>query len=203
MTPVFARAFSSSRSQRAATAPAILSGLTSATLLPSFSNARPMSPLRLASTASFSAGSRWRMISSMVAVCIPAAWSWANGLPASTASSCLASPTSTTRGMRSAPAMLQQVARLHGGGKRALVDHQHRLREGGAHLPGALLREPAFGHAGIAREEHLEGFRRNAGLRSQRPSRRGRGREPGHAPALLLRRASVARFSIVVFPVPA
>ena len=47
----------------------------------------------------------WRMISSIVAVCIPAAWSWAKGLPASTASSCFASPTSTTRGIRSSAAM--------------------------------------------------------------------------------------------------
>ena len=105
MTPVFARASSERESHRAATAPAMLSGFTSATLLPSFSNAFSILPFRLASTASLSTGSRWRMISSIVAVCMPAAWSWAKGLPASTASSCLASPTSTTRGMRSSAAM--------------------------------------------------------------------------------------------------
>ena len=110
ITPVFSRASGESASQRAATAPAILSGLTSATLLPSLSNALPISPARLASTASFSAGSRWRMISSMTAVCIPAAWSWAKGLPASTASSCFASPTSTTRGMRTSFAILKRSA---------------------------------------------------------------------------------------------
>ena len=108
MTPVFSRASWSRRSHLAATAPAILSGLTSATLLPSFAKARSMSPLRLASTASFRAGSRCRMISSIVAVCMPAAWSWAKGLPASTASNCFASPTSTTRGMRSALAILSR-----------------------------------------------------------------------------------------------
>ena len=36
---------------------------------------------------------------------MPAAWSWAKGLPASTASSCFASPTSTSFGTRSTPAI--------------------------------------------------------------------------------------------------
>ena len=67
-----------------------------------------MSPARLASTASFSAGSRWRMIWSIAAVFMPAAWSCAKGLPASTASSCFSSPTSTTRGMRKRSAILSR-----------------------------------------------------------------------------------------------
>ena len=56
MTPVRPRSSGESLSQRAATAPAMLSGFTSATWEPSFSNALPISPARLASTASFSAG---------------------------------------------------------------------------------------------------------------------------------------------------
>ena len=83
ITPVFARASASSLSHLATTVPAILSGFTSATWSPSFSKARRTSPRRLASTASFRAGSHWRMISSMTAVAMLAAWSWAKGLPAS------------------------------------------------------------------------------------------------------------------------
>ena len=45
--------------------------------------------------------SRWRRISSITAVCIPARLSCSNGFPASTAPSCFSSPTSTTRGTRS------------------------------------------------------------------------------------------------------
>ena len=105
ITPVRSRSSGESFSQRAATAPAMLSGFTSATLELSLSNALPISPARLASTASFRSGSRWRMISSIVAVFMPAACSCAKGLPASTASNCLESPTSTSFGIRSSRAI--------------------------------------------------------------------------------------------------
>ena len=106
ISPVFSRSWAESFSQRAAAAPAArLSGFTSATRSPSLSKALPISPARLARTASFSSASFWRRISSITAVFMPAAWSWAKGLPASTASSCFRSPTSTTRGMRIAAAV--------------------------------------------------------------------------------------------------
>ena len=105
ISPAFSRSVGDSASQRAAAAPARLSGFTSATLEPSFSNALRTSPARLASTAAFSSGSRWRMISSITAVFMPAACNCANGLPASTASSCFSSPTRTTRGTRKALAI--------------------------------------------------------------------------------------------------
>ena len=103
------RSSGDSLSQRAATAPAILSGFTSATFSPSFPNAFSISPARLAWTAAFSAGFLWRMISSIVAVFMPASCNCANDLPASTASSCLESPTSTTRGMRRTLAMRSRL----------------------------------------------------------------------------------------------
>ena len=70
----------------------------------------------------------------------------------------------------------EQVAGLHGGSQRSLVDHQDGLCEGGAHLLRALLREPSLGDAGIAREEALEGLALDAGLGRQRLHRRGRRR---------------------------
>ena len=108
ITPVCSRSSGESLSQRAATAPAMLSALTCATPEPSFSKAVRMSPAMLASTAFFSAGSRWRMISSITAVRMPACCSWAKGLPASTASSCFSSPTRTTLGMRRVLAILSR-----------------------------------------------------------------------------------------------
>ena len=81
----------------------------------------------------------------------------------------------------------EQVARLHGRGERAFVDHQDGLREGGAHLLRALLRKPALGDAGVAREEHLEGFGLDTGLGRQGLHRRGRRREADRAVALLCR----------------
>ena len=101
MTPVRSRISGESFNHRAATAPAMFSGLTSATLPPSFSNACLISPARLASTAAFRSGFLWRMIWSMVAIGMPAPCNWANALPASTASSCFSSPTNTTLGSRS------------------------------------------------------------------------------------------------------
>ena len=136
-------------------------------------------------------GSRWRMISSMVAVFMPACWSWAKGFPASTASSCFASPTSTRRGMRSAAAITEQVAGLDGGGERALVDHQDGFREGRAQRPSAPpgLRQPPFGDAGIAGEEALQGLAAAmpASAASVFGRRGGRARGPDHAVAALLR----------------
>ena len=108
ITPVRPRSSGESPSQRAATAPAMFRGFTSATLAPSFSNALPMSPARVASTAALSPGSRWRMISSITAVFMPACCSCVKGLPASTASNCFASPISTSFGMRSSPAILSR-----------------------------------------------------------------------------------------------
>ena len=81
----------------------------------------------------------------------------------------------------------EQIAGLHGGSQRALVDHQDGLREGGAHLLRALPRQPSLGHAGVAGEEHLEGFGLDSGFRRQRLHRRGRRREADHPVALLLR----------------
>ena len=49
----------------------------------------------------------------------------------------------------------EQVAGLDGGGERALVHHQHRLREGVAHVAGALARQPALGNACVACKETL------------------------------------------------
>ena len=60
MIPVFSRGSGDSASHRAATAPAMLSGFTSATLSPSFSNAVPMSPLRLALPGEVEAAARGR-----------------------------------------------------------------------------------------------------------------------------------------------
>ena len=59
--------------------------------------------------------------------------------------------------------------------------------KGGAHFPGALLREPALGHAGVPREETLEGLALDAGFGRQRLHRRGGGSQARHAVALLLR----------------
>ena len=81
----------------------------------------------------------------------------------------------------------QEIARLHGGGERAFVDHQDGLREDGAHFLRALLREPALGNPGVAREEALQGFRLDAGLGGERLHRRGGRREARHAVSLLLR----------------
>ena len=175
MTPVFSRASGPSLSQRAATAPAILSCLTSATLPPSFSKARSMSPLRLATTASFRAGSRWRMISSMTAVFMPGGLELGEGLAGIDRIELLRIADQHHAGDTNLVRDPEQVAGLHGGRQRALVDHQDRLREGGAHLLRALLREPALGNARVAREEHLEGFALDAGFGRQRLHRRGRG----------------------------
>ena len=188
MTPVRSRPSGSSRSHLAATAPAMLSALTSATLPPSLSNAHWMSPFRLASTASFSAGTRWRMNSSITAAFMPAAWSGAKGLPASTASSCFASPTRTTRGIRSSPAIRRRSRAWTVGASEPLVHHEDRLPERRPHRVGALPREPPLRDARVAGEEPLEGLRGDPGFRGQGLRRRGRGREARHAPALPLRK---------------
>ena len=121
----------------------------------------------------------------MVAVCIPAAWSWGEGF--SRIDRVELFRVADQHDARDADLVrdAQKVAGLHGRGERALVDHQDGLGEGRPHLPGALLREPAFGHARVAREEHLQCLALDAGFSRERLHRRGRGREPQHAVSLL------------------
>ena len=71
----------------------------------------------------------------------------------------------------------QEVAGLDGGGERALVDHQHALREGGAHLLFALGGQTTTDGATRPRPTAAPGFA-NAGEVRQSP----RGHPPG-APA--------------------
>ena len=94
---VSSRVAGSSASQaRAALSPSS-SCATSCTLLPSSSTASPGSPARTACTAARSSGVRWRWMSFIVTVGIPASCKRRKGWPASTGRSCLMSPTSTTR----------------------------------------------------------------------------------------------------------
>ena len=95
---VRARLSGSSASQiRAASAPSSSCGASCTCSSPcSASRARPSFRC---STAAFSAGSRWRRISSISAVATPASWSARNGSPALAARSWRRSPTSTSRAM--------------------------------------------------------------------------------------------------------
>ena len=114
---------------------------------------------------------------------MPAAWSWAKGLPASTASKLLLVAHQHHAGNADGIRDPKQVPGLHRRGKRALVDHQHGLPERGAHLPRALPRQPPLGDARVAGEEALQGLGLDAGFGRQRARRRGRRRDPDRAVA--------------------
>ncbi len=183
---MFARSSGDSASQRAAAAPARLSGFASATLEPSFSKALPISPARLASTASF------RALIALSHDLVHDGGLHAGGLELGEGLSGIdrvelfgiahqhhAGDTERIRDP-------EQVAGLDGGGERALVDHQRGLPERGTHVARTLLRHAPLGNAGVAREEALEGLAPDPGLALQRPRRRGRGREAPDPVALLL-----------------
>ena len=81
----------------------------------------------------------------------------------------------------------EQVAGLDGRRERALVHHQHRLREGAAHAMRGLACQSALGDACVAREKTLQGLALDAGLGCQRLHGRRRGCEACHAVAALFR----------------
>ena len=81
----------------------------------------------------------------------------------------------------------EQVFRLDRGSERPLVDHHHRLRECGAHFPGALPREAPLGNARVPREKPLQRLALDPRLCREGLYRRRRGGETDHAPTLLLR----------------
>ena len=122
----------------------------------SHSALQPTLPARLASMAYFSAGSRWRTIPSTIAVFMLAAWSWAKGLcryrRRRTVSRRPPAPPSGCVSARDP----EQVARLDGGGVRALVYDQRGFRERGPHFLLALPGHSSLGDAGVAGEESLQ-----------------------------------------------
>ena len=80
----------------------------------------------------------------------------------------------------------EQVAGLDGGGERSLVDHQDGLGERRAHFALAFLCKAARRHPAVAGEEPLQRLGLDACFGRERLRRRGRGREPHHAVAAFL-----------------
>ena len=118
---------------------------------------------------------------------MPPRWSWAKGLPASTASSCFSSPTSTTRGIRSASAIRSRSractveASEPSSTTRAVLANAARI----SFWP--FFRHASFGNPGVAREEALQGLALDPGFGGERARGRGRGREAADRVALLLK----------------
>ena len=79
------------------------------------------------------------------------------------------------------PRDAEQVSCLDGGGERAFVHHEHRFGERSAHVFPALAGEAAFGDAGVADQEPLQGFGFDVGLGGQ-----GLGRGSGRGETLQL-----------------
>ena len=151
-----------------------------------------MSPARLASTAALSSGSRWRTISSMTAVFMPARCSCANGLPASTASSCFSSPTSTTRGMRSASAIRRRSRAWTVEANEPSSTTSTVFRYARPHLLSALSGHASFGDAAVPGQEELKGLARQAGLGCEGAGGGRRRRKAPDLVALLLEKGAGA-----------
>ena len=153
-----------------------LSGFTSATLEPNFSKARFTSPARVASTAAFRSGSRWRMISFMVAVFMPAAWSCAKGFPGVDGVELFRVADENDPGQSQYARDPQEFAHLARGGQGALVHDESGLPVARAQVFLGASREAALCDVRVSREEALERLALDPRFRFERPRGRGRGR---------------------------